>query len=36
MFIGQACLQYKIFTGHKASAALIRELLHNALARSRD
>lgn len=36
MFIGQACLQYKIFTGQKASAALIRELLRNALALTRD
>ena len=36
MFIGQACLQFKLFTGQKASAKLMRELLKKALAVTRD
>lgn len=35
MFIGQACLQFKLFTGEKASASMIRGLLKEALAFSR-
>lgn len=36
MFIGQACLQFKLFTGQKASAKLMRELLKKALAITKD
>ena len=36
MFIGQACLQFKLFTGQKASAKLMRGLLKKALAVSKD
>lgn len=36
MFIGQACLQFKLFTGEKASAKLMRQLLKNALSVVRD
>lgn len=35
MFIGQACLQFKLFTGEKASAKLIRGILKEALALTR-
>lgn len=35
MFIGQACLQFKLFTGEKGSAKLMRGLLKEALAISR-
>jgi 3-dehydroquinate dehydratase/shikimate dehydrogenase len=31
MFVGQACLQFKLFTGQKASAALMRNLVRNTL-----
>ncbi|MDR0704044.1 MAG: shikimate dehydrogenase [Planctomycetaceae bacterium] len=31
MFVGQACLQFKLFTGQKASASLMRNLVRNAL-----
>ncbi|MCR5358670.1 MAG: shikimate dehydrogenase [Thermoguttaceae bacterium] len=35
MFLGQACLQFRIFTGQTASASMIRNLLKEALALSR-
>ncbi|MDR0611758.1 MAG: shikimate dehydrogenase, partial [Planctomycetaceae bacterium] len=31
MFVGQACLQFKLFTGQKASASLMRNLVRDAL-----
>jgi 3-dehydroquinate dehydratase/shikimate dehydrogenase len=31
MFVGQACLQFKLFTGQKSSASLMRNLVRNAL-----
>ena len=31
MFVGQACLQYKLFTGQRASASLMRKYLKNAI-----
>ncbi len=36
MFIGQACLQYKLFTGVKASARAMRQLLKESMAMTRD
>ncbi len=35
MFIGQALLQFRLFTGQKTSASMIRDLLKEALAPSR-
>ncbi len=35
MFVGQACLQFKLFTGQKASAAMIRELVRDAISAAR-
>ncbi|MBQ3389350.1 MAG: shikimate dehydrogenase [Thermoguttaceae bacterium] len=35
MFIGQACLQFRLFTGEKTSASMIRALLKEALAMSK-
>ena len=35
MFIGQACLQFRLFTGQGTSASMIRDLLKEALALSR-
>jgi 3-dehydroquinate dehydratase/shikimate dehydrogenase len=32
MFVGQACLQFKLFTGEKASATFIRKLVKDAIA----
>ncbi|MDR2642944.1 MAG: shikimate dehydrogenase [Planctomycetaceae bacterium] len=32
MFVGQACLQFKLFTGEKASAAFIRKLIKDTIA----
>lgn len=31
MFVGQACLQYKLFTGQKASASFMRQLVKDAI-----
>jgi 3-dehydroquinate dehydratase/shikimate dehydrogenase len=31
MFVGQACLQFKLFTGQKASASLMRNLVRDAM-----
>jgi 3-dehydroquinate dehydratase/shikimate dehydrogenase len=31
MFVGQACLQFKLFTGHKASASFMRNLVRESL-----
>ncbi len=31
MFVGQACLQFKLFTGQKASAKLMREILKKSI-----
>jgi 3-dehydroquinate dehydratase/shikimate dehydrogenase len=31
MFVGQACLQFRLFTGQKASASLIRNLVRDAM-----
>jgi len=35
MFVGQACLQFKLFTGHKASASYMRNIVRNALGYAR-
>ncbi|MDO5308541.1 MAG: shikimate dehydrogenase [Planctomycetia bacterium] len=35
MFVGQACLQYKLFTGHKASVTFMRKVTRDALAVTR-
>ena len=35
MFIGQACLQFRLFTGEKTSASMIRALLKEALSMSK-
>ncbi len=35
MFVGQACLQFKLFTGHKASASFMRRVVRDALGYSR-
>ncbi|MDR1477703.1 MAG: shikimate dehydrogenase [Planctomycetaceae bacterium] len=32
MFVGQACLQFKLFTGEKASATFIRKIIKDAIA----
>ena len=31
MFVGQACLQFKLFTGHKISASFVRRTVREAL-----
>lgn len=36
MFIGQACLQFKLFTGKKASASFMRKVVRNALSATHD
>ncbi len=36
MFVGQACLQFKLFTGHKANAAFMRQLVKNAISAAKD
>ncbi|MDR0869247.1 MAG: shikimate dehydrogenase [Planctomycetaceae bacterium] len=35
MFVGQACLQYKLFTGQKASATFMRQLVKDAISAAR-
>ncbi|MGL4593988.1 MAG: shikimate dehydrogenase [Thermoguttaceae bacterium] len=36
MFVGQACLQFKLFTGQKASASFMRQLIRNALSATKE
>ena len=36
MFVGQACLQFRLFTGQKASASLMRKLMKDAISNTRD
>ncbi len=36
MFVGQACLQFKLFTGQKASASFMRKVVRDALSATRD
>ena len=33
MFVGQACYQFKLFTGQKASASRMRDLMKEAIVR---
>ncbi len=36
MFVGQACLQFKLFTGQKANAPFMRQLVKNAISAAKD
>lgn len=36
MFVGQACLQFKLFTGQRASASFMRKLIKDAISAVRD
>jgi len=36
MFVGQACLQFKFFTGEKASASFMRKLVKNAISAAKE
>ena len=36
MFVGQACLQFKLFTGQKASASFMRQLVKQAIAAAKE
>jgi len=36
MFVGQACLQFKLFTGQKASASFMRKLIKQAISAAKD
>ena len=36
MFVGQACLQFKLFTGQKASASFMRQLVKQAISATKD
>ena len=35
MFVGQACLQYKLFTGEKASGSFMRSVVRGAMSAAR-
>jgi len=36
MFVGQACLQFKLFTGQKPNASFMRQLVKNAISAAKD
>jgi 3-dehydroquinate dehydratase/shikimate dehydrogenase len=36
MFVGQACLQFKLFTGEKASATFIRKIIKDSIAKTKE
>jgi 3-dehydroquinate dehydratase/shikimate dehydrogenase len=36
MFVGQACLQFKLYTGKRASASYMRSIVREALGAVRD